>query len=377
MSTIDRYLLGKILRTFVPTCLGLCFLFFVIATLNLLRKADLSLGQVALALPWLLPFLLPYLIPISYTATLALVYGRLVADNEVLAFGSLGVPSRTLAWPAIFFSGVLVLFGGWLTATVVPRSSQQQREAVQAVLQQLLQLEEGEHLSRAFRKQRLSIYVRQYDAEQLQGIVLHFDRALAGGRRASVQLVAKRGRVEPSGGGHLVLVLEAVTATVIPAGATGAPIRLHLDRYVQRMALGAGSQRLKVKDFSSFDLRTEVGVARRKMALGAATGGLLAIPEGSEDVEFLGGTDLAARATLSLTPLLSALIVLPLTFFLRAGNALVPLALGLGAVCGFVFAPIQFGNSLADRAGVVEVAYLGVAVAGAVAAFLGLGARRA
>jgi lipopolysaccharide export LptBFGC system permease protein LptF len=375
VSTLDRYLLGKILRTFVPACLGLCFLFFVVATLNLLRKQDLSLSQVMLALPWIVPFLLPYLIPISYAATLALVYGRLVADNEVLAFGSLGVPQRSLAWPAIFFSGFLVVIVGMLAASVVPQSSQHQRAAAHAVFQQLGSLDSGEHLSRAFRKQQLSFYVRHYDSEGLHGVVLHFHRGPREGG-ASVQLVARHGKIDLTNDG-LLLALQGVTATLVPSGAPTAPIRLHLDRYAQPLSVGRSSGRRKAKDLSSALLREELTTSQRKQALASVTGGLLAAPEGIRDTPLEAGIHLASRATLALTPFLSTLIVVPIAFLLRARNALVPFAVGLGAVCAVVFGALQFGASFAEQQGHAELAWVGVGISLAAAGALGLGARRA
>ncbi len=52
LNTLDRYLLGKLLQTFLPAMVGLCFVFFLGASFRLLKVEDLSLAQVALALPW-------------------------------------------------------------------------------------------------------------------------------------------------------------------------------------------------------------------------------------------------------------------------------------------------------------------------------------
>ena len=174
MSTVSRYVLKKLLATFVPTTLGLCFVFFVGASFRLLREEDLSLAQVAMALPWVVPFLLPYLIPIAYMSTLTLVYGRLVADNEVLAFGSLGIRVRTLCWPAVWLALALTIVCSWLTAQVVPYCHQQKQMAGRAVFQQLFHLGEGEHWSRTFPRQGFDLYVRRYRPGQLEGIVIHY-----------------------------------------------------------------------------------------------------------------------------------------------------------------------------------------------------------
>jgi lipopolysaccharide export LptBFGC system permease protein LptF len=361
LSTIDRYLLGKILRTFVPVCVGLCFLFFVAASLDLLRKESLSLSQVLLALPWVIPFLLPYLIPLSLSVTLTLIYGQLVADNEALAFGSLGVPGRTLARPAIFLAAGLAILLSWLIATVVPHCYQQRRAAMSAVFQQLFSLNEGEHLSRSFGKQSFDLYVRRYGPKGLEGLVIHLERPGEAGKTVSVQLVAKSGRVaEESGTQRLVLVLNNVTATLSTEGAD-VPIRFHLERYVQGVSLG-GRRRVKARDFGSGHLLEERREARRKAELAAATGGIMAYTEGRDAIYLDAGVELTTRACLALIPLVATLLVVPLTLVLRAKSALVPFALGLGAVCLFTLAPLLLGRALAETLGAPELVYVGSAV---------------
>ena len=78
-TTLDRYVLRKLLGTFVPTCLALGFLFFLGATFRLLKVEELSLGQVSMTLPWLVPFLLPYLLPLAWVISVSLVYPSLAS----------------------------------------------------------------------------------------------------------------------------------------------------------------------------------------------------------------------------------------------------------------------------------------------------------
>jgi hypothetical protein len=113
------------------------------------------------------------------------------------------------------------------------------------------------------------------------------------------------------------------------------------------------------------------------MSLAGATGGLIAFPEGREDLELEAGISLAGRAGLSLTPLLCALVVLPLTLLLRARSALVPLALGLTAACALVFGPLDIARTLAASEGVPALVYLGPALAVVFGALTGAAARRA
>ncbi|HBP17188.1 MAG TPA: hypothetical protein DEA08_05245 [Planctomycetes bacterium] len=399
MSTVSRYVLKKLLATFVPTTLGLCFVFFVGASFRLLREEDLSLAQVAMALPWVVPFLLPYLIPMAYMSTLTLVYGRLVADNEVLAFGSLGIRARTLCWPALWLALALTLVCSWLTAQVVPYCHQQKQMAARAVFQQLFHLGHGEHWSRTFSSQGFDLYVRRYRPGQLEGIVIHYvlrKNDLTGdGRGLSTQLVAKSGRIaEHSETQRLVLVLEDVTVTLalaadpkdMPTGyeevdkpgtppeikeelgeeersrlASDEPIRLHLERYEQAIALG-GVRRIKETDYGSGDLLRARHMAQARAGLAALTGGLTSSLTAMDDRDTEAGMELAMRGVLSLAALLITLIVLPVTLMLRARSPLVPFGLGLAATATLFFGPVLLGRSLADSTHISDFVYLGILI---------------
>lgn len=416
MSTVSRYVLKKLLATFVPTTLGLCFVFFVGASFRLLREEDLSLAQVAMALPWVVPFLLPYLIPMSFMSTITLVYGRLVADNEVLAFGSLGIRARTLCWPALWLALALTLVCSWLTAQVVPYCHQQKKVAARAVFQQLFSLGEGEHWSRTFPRQGFDIYVRRYRPGQLEGIVIHYvlrkDDLTGDGRGLSTQLVAKTGRIAAaSETERLVLVLEEVTVTLALAGdpkdmptgyeevdgtapesraqrregksgatpvappefreqvgekerdqlASDEPVRLHLERYEQAIALG-GVRRIKETDYGSGALRRAQHMAEARASLAVLTGGVTSTLTAMDDRATNAGIELAMRGVLSMSALSIAFIVLPVTLLLRARSPLVPFGVGLAATAGLFFGPTLLGRSLADNTNEGAFVYLGIVV---------------
>lgn len=372
MGTLDRYLSKKLLRTFLPTVGGLCFLFFLGASWRLLREQDLSIQQVAGSLPWVVPFLLPYLVPLAWLTTLALVYGRLVADQEVLAFVALGVPQRALARPALVLGGVLSLLMVWLTATVVPYCYQKRKEAAQEVFAQLFTLGEGQHLSRVFERQGLDLYVRRFGPEGLEGIVLHLDlseRSDDPTARSPVQVVARRGRIEATPEGDLQLELADVTATaetdrqrafalakqIGPLDLTTLPtppppVRLHLERYVQGVGLG-GRRRLKAPDYGSADLQRLLEDETRRLRVSGLLGGFLATPHGHGEVSQEARLELGMRSATAATPLALTVLIVPLVLLLQARNALVPFAASVlvGSLVGFV--PLLVGQSLGEASG--------------------------
>jgi lipopolysaccharide export system permease protein len=369
LTTLDRYVLKKLIRMYLPVILGLGALFFIASLLRMLKAEDLSVGQIILAVPWLLPFLLPYLIPLSYAITVALVLGRLVADQEVLAFVSLGIPQRSIGWPAVLLAVPLSLTSLWIGAAVVPYSYQRTKEAVRAVFESLLTLGEGEHLSRVFDKEGFDIYVRKYGKDGLQGIVIHYDvRDYASDTDSTqpVQVVAERGGIAPGSiSERIVLRLEDVTATIQARGAernTTRPVRAHLSRYDQAIGL-SGRRRIKPNDFATSDLRELAARATDRTALACATGGLLACRQASDPRGLDARIELTMRSAVALGPLVLALLVAPLTLLIGGRSPLVPLVVGLVAACLLYFAPLILGRSLADKYDAPGLVFLGCATA--------------
>lgn len=366
LTTLDRYVLKKLLGTFVPTSLALGFLFFLGATFRLLKVEEMSLGQVTLAMPWLVPFLLPYLLPLAWVIAVTLVYGRMVADQEVLAFTSLGIPQRSLAWPAILVAAPLSALSLWLAAALVPHCYQMRKEAARAVFQQFLSLGDGKHLSRTFEKEGLDIYVREYGAQGLRGVVMHYDVARGGGGGQAAQVVAARGSI---GAGsrteRLELTLEDVTVTVQAPGEeryTTPPVRAHLERYVQAVGQ-SGRRRIKAGDYATADLRGEIERDAGRRVLAGAAGGFAAFKQGQDERGVEARVELAMRAAIATAPLLLTLLAAPLTFLLRAQNPLVPFGAGLAAASGLFFAPLLLGRSLGEATGRGAFVFLGCGVA--------------
>lgn len=382
-TTLEAYILKKLVRTFVPTLLALGFLFFLGATFRLLKGVDLTLGQVVMALPWILPFLLPYLIPLAWVVSVTLVLGRLVADQEVLAFTSLGIPQRSLAWPAVLVSAPLSLVSLWLTTSLVPHCYQMRKEAERAVLQQFLTLGEGSHLALVYEKDGWDVWVREYGPDGLKGVVVHHD-VQADGKGGdfqgyAAQVVAARGRIgAESRSDRIVLVLEDVDVTLQRRGLgayTTPPIRVHLERYAQPIGQ-SGRRRVKAPDFATADLREEVARDDALRVLAAATGGILAQHHGSDLRGVEGRVELALRAAVALAPVLLTLLCAPLTFLLRAASPLVPFGVGLLASSGLFFAPMLLGRGLAEATGFASFVFLGAGVAGVAAALAAVRAGR-
>lgn len=393
-TTLERHLILRLLATFLPVALGLCALFLVAGSFQLLRAEQLSLAQLALALPWLVPFLLPYLLPLAYLIAVTLVLGRVVADQEALAYTSLGIGRTSLAWPAVLLSLPLSAASLWLTATVVPHCYQRRQDAERAVLLQFMALGEGEHLSRVFPKQGLDIYARRFGPDGLEGVIIHAGvggRAAPGARQRHAQIVAARGRcVTEDDGRRMTIRLDDVTLTVseltpdapsAPAAPAAAappvapPVRAHLERLALGIGLG-GRRRIKPADFPTAALAEEVGRAAARTRLALALGGVAASRQGHDERGGEAHVELCMRAAVSAAPTLLALVAAALTFVLAARSPLVPFGAGILAACGLFFAPLLLGRSLGEARGDGTWVFLALATSLLGAGALALLARR-
>lgn len=377
LSTLERHLLLRLTRVFVPVLLGMCALFGLAGSLRLLQTDDLSLSQLLLVLPWILPVLLPYLLPLAYGATVALVLGRMEADQEVLAYVSLGIPRRSLVWPVLLFAVPLTLLTTWLGADVVPHSYQRRKAAGKAVFEHFRDLSQGEHLSYSFPSAGFGLYVRRHDPEVgLEGVIIYSDAPSPPDVNDPVIAVARRGAIRLDEEGGLSLSLEDVTATLQQRDAlTGVPIRVHFDHYVQRID---PTQRrwLKPSDYSSADLVTTAAAARARAALGIAHGGVAALGVTGDLFPIEAGIERGTRVALAPAPLVIAWLVAGLTLLMHARSPLVPLVLGLAGTAGLYFLPLLAGRSVGERLELPWLPLAGCAAALATAAVASWAAER-
>jgi len=111
---LQRYVLGEVLRAF---CLALLTLTTVIVLFMVMIEASrmgLSPSEIANLVPHVVPGSLPYTIPVSLLFSVTVVYGRLAADNEIVAVKTAGLSALTVLRPSIslglFLSGLMLYF---------------------------------------------------------------------------------------------------------------------------------------------------------------------------------------------------------------------------------------------------------------------------
>ena len=120
---LQRYIFRELLISFLLTCAAFSFVMFLAAALQQIHRFEaLGFDFVLTAAPYLGPFLLTFTIPISSLAAATLVYGRLAADNEILAMRASGIhPWRVMA-PGVALGALLSLGLLALNEYVVPEA---------------------------------------------------------------------------------------------------------------------------------------------------------------------------------------------------------------------------------------------------------------
>jgi lipopolysaccharide export system permease protein len=113
-SIITRYILRELVGWFAVVLVLLTLLLVLVGVAQEAVRMNLGLGPTLRLIPFVLPTSLAFSVPGTILFTVCLVYGRMSADNEVVATKALGVSPMVLIWPALFLAFGLSLVGVWL-----------------------------------------------------------------------------------------------------------------------------------------------------------------------------------------------------------------------------------------------------------------------
>lgn len=135
MSTtrIHRYIAREIA---VPTLLGLLIFTFVLLMGRILKLVELvvnkgvPLGEILQLFAYLLPAFLVITLPLAFLLGVLLGFGRLSADNEVVALRASGIPIYGMLRPVLLLAVICSLITGWLTLYGEPAGQNAFRDQV-------------------------------------------------------------------------------------------------------------------------------------------------------------------------------------------------------------------------------------------------------
>ncbi len=165
-----RHVGTEILKTslFVLLVLELCYSLLVAVAVA--RNFDLDL-PLALPVMWFTALsMLNDSIPLALLFATALVFGRFIADREIMAQKSFGMSHKQILAPVIVIASFFCVTGYFLNAYLVPHMKHQKRNVGALLIQQFRSL--GKGYNRDFRFGNVNLWIKEHDGRQLEGIFL-------------------------------------------------------------------------------------------------------------------------------------------------------------------------------------------------------------
>lgn len=134
VNLIDRYVGRSVL---VAAMYGVFVLSVVLVLgnifkelLDLLINRDVPVRYVLLFMLYVLPFSLTFTIPWGFLTAVLLVFGRMSADNEMIALRACGVSLLRVCLPVLAVGVLLSAATLWINTSIAPRAEQAMRDAI-------------------------------------------------------------------------------------------------------------------------------------------------------------------------------------------------------------------------------------------------------
>lgn len=130
MRILQRYVSTELTKVFVVAFLVAALALTVGGALRYLENERVGMGMLVRVLPLIVARVLPYIFPVAILLATTMVYGRMAADNEIVAVRAAGLHLWQVAAPALLLglvaSGVSLYLADWY----IPRSRGQLREVL-------------------------------------------------------------------------------------------------------------------------------------------------------------------------------------------------------------------------------------------------------
>lgn len=178
-GTIHRMILVELLKIFFIALVALTALILIAGIISEAMRNGFGPAQIAMIIPLLLPSLLPYTVPTTTLFATCIVYGRLSADNEILALKAAGVHIAHVVWPAIFLGLATSVVTMICYIDIIPLTGCALRNNVVGDVEELLynMLRKDGHIKHA--SISVEIHVKSMNGRKLHDVV--FKRKSADG----------------------------------------------------------------------------------------------------------------------------------------------------------------------------------------------------
>lgn len=114
-----RYVLWDVLKMFALSLLAMTLVISLVMVGQELISKDLSYLEVAKLMPYILLMALQFSVPATILFSVCCVYGRIAADNEIIALKSAGISPMCIFRPAVVLGALLSVPSVWLNDMAV------------------------------------------------------------------------------------------------------------------------------------------------------------------------------------------------------------------------------------------------------------------
>jgi lipopolysaccharide export system permease protein len=120
MSILHRMILWELAKVFSMALVGITGILLMAGIVAEASQQGLGPTQILAIIPLLIPSTLPYTIPATTLFASCVVYGRLSADNEILALRAAGINLLKVVWPGILLGLVMSCVTMGLYYRIIP-----------------------------------------------------------------------------------------------------------------------------------------------------------------------------------------------------------------------------------------------------------------
>ena len=186
---IHRSILVELLKIFTLALIALTGLILLAGIISEAMKNGFGPAQILAIIPLLLPSLLPYTVPTATLFTTCIVYGRLAADNEILALKAAGIHIRHIIWPALFLGLATCAITMFFYIDVIPYTGSLLRNQVIGDVEELLYAMLRKDGSIQHQKINWEIHVKNVQGRRLHDVI--FNKRAASGQGSDITARAK------------------------------------------------------------------------------------------------------------------------------------------------------------------------------------------
>ncbi len=165
MRLLSRYILAELLKVFLVTLLGMTMVILLAGIAQEAVRQGLGLLPILRLVPYFLPNALVYAVPGTILFAVCSVYGRMSADNEIVAAKSVGISPMAFLTPGLILAFLVSLTAVWLNDVA---ASWGQRGVDRVVLQSVEQIAYGLlRTHRVYSTNRFSINIVNIEGRKL------------------------------------------------------------------------------------------------------------------------------------------------------------------------------------------------------------------